>query len=146
MRHIRTSARAIIRSEDAMLVVRYRDDRGNFYALPGGGQRPGEELSSAVVREVAEETGLQVHVGPLRFVRECLAGPGSRALPADFHQVEFYFTCEILGQTPMAPALDPGQDGVEWCTVAQLRDRCFFPMALLDAISDDQKFGYLGVV
>jgi ADP-ribose pyrophosphatase YjhB (NUDIX family) len=145
--HVRTSARAIIERDGELLVVRYRDERGDWYALPGGGQRHGEGLEAALVREVAEEAGLGVRVGPLRFVRECIAGPGSRGLSPDFHQVEFFFACDLLGPAGTGQAEpDPTQVGTEWCTPAKLRERCFFPPALLDALERRQEFGYLGVV
>jgi hypothetical protein len=95
---------------------------------------------------VGEETGLHVRVGPLRFVRECVAGPDARSLPPDFHQVEFYFTCEIVGHGGAGAEPDQGQVGAEWCTVRELRGRCFFPPALLDALEAGREFGYLGVV
>jgi ADP-ribose pyrophosphatase YjhB (NUDIX family) len=143
---MRTAARAIIDRDGALLVVRYRDERGDWYALPGGAQRRGEGLVAALVREVAEETGLHVRVGPLRFVRECVAGPDARSLLPDFHQVEFYFACEIVGHGGAGAEPDPGQVGAEWCTVGELRGRCFFPPALLDALEAGREFGYLGVV
>jgi hypothetical protein len=95
---------------------------------------------------VAEETGLRVRVGPLRFVRECITPAGGRGLPPGFHQVEFYFACEVIGTTGVAAAPDAGQVGAEWCTLAELRGRCFFPAALLDALGRGEAFGYLGVV
>jgi 8-oxo-dGTP diphosphatase len=143
---VRTSARAIIERDGALLVVRYRDEQGDWYVLPGGGQRHGEDLEAAVVREVAEETGLKVRAGSLRFVRETVATPESRALPPGFHQVEFYFDCEIVSAGHCPTELDPGQVDARWHTPAELRSRCFFPQALLDAITQGTEFGYLGVV
>jgi ADP-ribose pyrophosphatase YjhB (NUDIX family) len=143
---MRTSARAIIDRDGALLVLRYRDDRGDWYTLPGGGQRDGEGLVAAVAREVAEETGLRIRVGPLRFVRECIAPDGGRGLPPGFHQVEFYFACEVVGSVGSTDEPDSGQVGTEWCRIAELRDRCFFPPALLDALERGEPFGYLGVV
>jgi ADP-ribose pyrophosphatase YjhB (NUDIX family) len=143
---LRTAARAIIERAGSLLVLRYRDGRGDWYTLPGGAQRHGEGLVAAVAREVAEETGLRIRVGPLRFVRECIAADGGRGLPPGFHQVEFYFSCEVVGPVGTADEPDPGQVGTEWCRLAELRDRCFFPQALLDALERGEAFGYLGVV
>ncbi len=149
MTTIRTSARALLRQEGRLLVIRYRDQGGDWYALPGGGQRHREGLEAALVREVAEETGASIRVGPLRFVRECIAKPGDRALPPEFHQVEFFFECtlehSVSTDTP-GQELDPGQVGVEWRGLDELRRVSFFPRALLDALERGQEFGYLGVV
>ena len=69
--------------------------------------------------------------GPLPGrARRLVHSAGRRPAP---HQVEFFFACEIVGpdDTPADP--DPGQDGVEWCSLVELRGRCFFPEPLLDA-------------
>jgi ADP-ribose pyrophosphatase YjhB (NUDIX family) len=142
---IRTSVKAIIQHDGLILVIRYHDDRGYWYTLPGGGQQQGETLIAALRREVAEETGLMVRVGSLRFVRDCLATPNSRALPPGFHQVELFFSCELESRDSRgASALDPGQVGFEWRRIEELRAVCFFPQSLLDAIEQGLKFGYLG--
>ena len=54
-----TSVGGVVIRGDAMLVVRmtYGPNRGRFM-LPGGLVDPGETLDVAVVREVAEETGI----------------------------------------------------------------------------------------
>ena len=44
---MRTSARAIIDRAGSLLAVRYQDERGDWYVVPGGGQRPGEGLAAA---------------------------------------------------------------------------------------------------
>src|SRR5438477_9067396 len=139
---VRTSARAIIREGESLLVIRYRDQRGDWYVLPGGGQRRGEGLHASLVREVAEETGAAIRVGPLCFVRECMAGPDARALPPGFHQVELFFACELVSAGTGGPLPDPGQAAVEWRTIADLRAGCFFPQALLDALDEGRPFGY----
>ena len=106
MNYVRTSARAIIQRGDELLVVRYEDEEGSWYVLPGGGQHHGESLESALLREVEEETGARIRVGPLRFVRECVAGPGGgRSMPAGFHQVELVFSCELVTPPVAAPCL-----------------------------------------
>ena len=45
-----------------LLLRRHTDDLGGgLWALPGGKQEPGEAPISTVVREVKEETGLDLH-------------------------------------------------------------------------------------
>lgn len=58
---IRPAVSAIVRDEAGHLLMIRRTDNDK-YALPGGGQDIGETLSQAVVREVEEETGVQVEV------------------------------------------------------------------------------------
>jgi 8-oxo-dGTP diphosphatase len=143
---VNTSARAIIQRDGKLLVIRYRDKDGDYYALPGGSQRHGESLTEAVVREVAEETGAIARAGALRFVRECRGSPESRSIPAELHQIELFFDCELVSDDGRATELDPGQDEALWLSIAELRSRCFFPPALLEALDQGVAFGYLGVV
>ncbi len=55
---------AIIDLENQKILLVRRSDTGSW-AVPGGYMEPGESLTEACVREVREETGLQVRVGRL---------------------------------------------------------------------------------
>lgn len=50
---------AIILNEDGHVLLQRRTDN-NQWGLPGGAIDPGEEISEALIREVKEETGLDV--------------------------------------------------------------------------------------
>jgi 8-oxo-dGTP diphosphatase len=144
---IRTSARALVLRDGALLVVRYRDARGEWFTVPGGGQRHRESLEEAVAREFAEETGARVRVGPLRYVREVMEGPHTLRLPPGFHQIELYFACELESEIEDGAACsdpDTHQVCVEWRTIEELRALAFFPQTLLEALARGREFGYLG--
>lgn len=49
----------IVQNQHVLLVQR---DQPRFWELPGGRLQPGEHPEEAVVREVREETGVQVHI------------------------------------------------------------------------------------
>ena len=55
------SVTAIVRNEDGDLLMVHKVDN-DLWALPGGAMDIGESISQAVVREVKEETGIDVEV------------------------------------------------------------------------------------
>jgi 8-oxo-dGTP pyrophosphatase MutT (NUDIX family) len=58
------SVTAIVRNDAGELLLVHKTDN-NLWALPGGGVDPGESVTMAVVREVKEETGIDVEVDDL---------------------------------------------------------------------------------
>ncbi len=63
---------AIVRGGKVLVVRRARKPALNLYTLPGGGVELGETLSEAVMREVREETGLEVEPVALTGEREVI--------------------------------------------------------------------------
>ena len=55
------SATAIVLNAAGELLMVHKTDN-NLWALPGGGMDPGESISQTIVREVKEETGMDVAV------------------------------------------------------------------------------------
>lgn len=74
-----------------MLLVKRRDVP--VWVLPGGGIDPGESPELAAVREVREESGVEV-----RIVRKVARYSPTGRLSADTH----LFECEIVGGKPVA--------------------------------------------
>jgi ADP-ribose pyrophosphatase YjhB (NUDIX family) len=64
---------AIFRDNRVLIVRRGRPPAHGLYTLPGGGVELGETLEAAIIREVREETGLEI--APLELVgfREAIA-------------------------------------------------------------------------
>ena len=65
--YMRNSVKAFIVKEEKLLTIKGIDDRGDFYLLPGGGQRPGETMIQALQRECREEINCQVEVGDIQL-------------------------------------------------------------------------------
>lgn len=87
----RLAARAIILDDARLLLVNaYAPSRGSdLWCAPGGGVDVGRSIPENLVREVYEETGLTISVGPMALVNEF------HSPKTGFHQVDLYFRCEI---------------------------------------------------
>ncbi|SPH24737.1 Nucleoside triphosphatase NudI [Defluviimonas aquaemixtae] len=79
----------IVRDGRLLLVNAYPGDRSDLWCAPGGGVEPGQSLPDNLRREVREECGLTIEVGPLALVNE-FHDPES-----GFHQVDLFFRCAI---------------------------------------------------
>ncbi|WP_417722807.1 NUDIX domain-containing protein [Salipiger sp.] len=94
----RLACRAVILHDNRLLLVNaWPGHRSDLWCAPGGGVNSGASLPDNLRREVHEETGLTVRVGPPCLINE-YHDPGS-----GFHQVEIFFRCRIE-----SGILDPG--------------------------------------
>ena len=113
----RLAARALILHQDRLLLVNaYPGARLGLWCAPGGGCEAGQSLPENLAREVMEETGLQITVGPPALVNE-FHDPDT-----GFHQIDLFFRCTITGGTLTDSWTDP--EGV-------VTDRRFFTRAEL---------------
>ena len=95
---LRNAAKALIRRDGKVLVTEYTDDKGKFYALPGGSLHPGSEtLEQALHRECLKELGTVVKIQGLTCVREYIADNHEFFAPwtAGVHHIDFIFTCGV---------------------------------------------------
>ncbi|PYE47357.1 NUDIX domain-containing protein [Paenibacillus barcinonensis] len=134
MKPIRNSAKAVIVQEGQLLLIRLKDQYGDAFVFPGGGQEKGEELKDAVARECLEEIGQAVDVGELLHIREYIGANHEFAKwDADIHQVEFYFACSLIN--PKASVFegsnpDDHQVAVEWVSLEALKDIRLYPKTI----------------
>lgn len=86
---------AIIRRDDGAILLQRRADTGNW-SLPAGAIEPGETPSQALLREVLEETGMEVAVDSIAAV---IGGHAGRVTYPNGDRVEYVvtlFNCGLL--------------------------------------------------
>ena len=97
----RLAVRAILVEAERLLLVNAWAGRTHLWCAPGGGVEPHSSLPDNLAREVREETGLPVRVGPPCLVNEFHDPEG------DFHQVEVFFRCRLEGRAAPSDWRDP---------------------------------------
>jgi 8-oxo-dGTP diphosphatase len=113
-RRIDGGVAVVVRDGDGRLLL-VKNEWSDGYVFPGGGVEPGEDWEAAAVREVREETGVEVRIDrPLRREREYYEHAESGERVRGITSVTFF-------ATPVDGACvgeDPGVDGEEIQSVA----------------------------
>jgi ADP-ribose pyrophosphatase YjhB (NUDIX family) len=87
---------AVILVEGAVLLVkRGRPPMAGQWTLPGGTVEAGETLDAALIREVREETGLHIDVGPVLEVFDRIERDAAGRVR--FHHVIIDYLCHATG-------------------------------------------------
>lgn len=102
----------VIDGESVLLVKRALPPRQGEWSLPGGRLELGESLADGVRREVREETGLEVAVGPLVEVFD-------RVHRDDTGGIRYHFVIVDFLCRPIGGSLAAGDDAAEARWVAR---------------------------
>ena len=109
----RLTARAIVKNKQGLYAVMYAQ-KFNLYSLPGGGVEDGEDILSALHREVLEETGCECdRIEELGCVLENRAH-------ADYTQKSYYYIVTTSGprrETELTEEERSNKTQVQWHTL-----------------------------
>lgn len=118
----RVAAYAVITRGDEILLCRLAPKVASreTWHLPGGGVDFGEHPADAVVREVREETGLDVTVGEIAHVASAITGePRSPR-----HAIRLYYDAVLLdplNATPVVQEVDGSTVDARWFPLEEVR-------------------------
>lgn len=140
--------------DNALLVMRRNKFGSEYYTLVGGGVEPGENLESALYREVSEETGIEITDPQLVFIEEAGKPYGT----------QFIYLCRYVGgDVALSPESDEarinelGQNTYhpQWLPVTELQSTVFLSADLKQRLirclesgqwpSPAERFGAAGV-
>lgn len=130
--HIRVSARGIVINEEKILLNEFGG--GQYYNIPGGGVEPGETVKQAVIREIFEESGLNVTVGDLIFALEYEPNNCS-FIYGKTPQISLVFRCSVDGddviKPPSVPDTNPDNPEIssecKWIPISDLEKINYVP-------------------
>lgn len=118
---IRSSA-IIIRDNNVLLMHR-RKDGDEYWTFPGGGVEEGENWETTVVREVKEETSLNVLSCELAFMNQSYEGGNEHP----FYVCEVNDSQAVLGGEEKEKSSESNFYELEWINLADLQNINLLP-------------------
>jgi 8-oxo-dGTP diphosphatase len=114
----------ILEGGRVLLVRRANEPLKGDWSLPGGAVEVGETLEAALVREVREETSLDVAVGPIVDVLDRVRRDATERV--EYHYVILDYLCRVRGGSP---ACGSDADDVRWVDRGELASYRLTPSA-----------------
>ena len=105
----------VVRDGKALIVKRAHEPRKGEWSLPGGLLELGESLPDAVRREIKEETGLDIEVGPMIETFDRVHRDDQGKIRYHFVIVDFVCWAKSGEAVPGSDA-----DGVAWVAVEEI--------------------------
>lgn len=132
----------VVNDKQEILLVKHRKGNRLYWVLPGGRLEYGETFHECAVRELKEETGLDVEIERFCFLSEAIAPDRSR------HIVNIYLKGRVVGGT-LRVGNEPVLAGVDFVPIADMERLTLFPPVgrlIIDNLGGNGESGikYLG--
>ena len=123
---------AVLIENGSVLCIRVKYDE-EFYLFPGGGVESGETLSECVVREMKEETGLDVAVEKLVYVNDWIANKETND-----RVMNMFFLVKRTGGEILQGEKDGGKvKHIEWVPLDRFEEIDFRPKTIALRLKKD---------
>ncbi len=126
----------VINSEKQILLVKHRKGTRQYWVIPGGRLEYGETFHECGVREVQEETGLDVEIEKIVFISEAIAPDRSR------HIVNIFMLAKVVGGV-LRLGNEPVLADLEFRPIAELKNATLYP-PVADQIYESLGSAFIG--
>lgn len=121
--------------DDKILLV--RQNNHPFWVLPGGTLEPDEDLAECAIRELMEETGISITVGPLLYVTNFIQ-PHRHSLDV------FFLTHFVSGEWPPHTAIPENINEMGFFSLAETQKMPLQPSHIAQRLLADWADGFKG--
>ncbi len=115
----------VTKGRDVLMIRRGKPPRQGQWSLPGGVQELGETVRETAVREVLEETGIEIALGPIADVVDSVTRDDDGRVLHHYTLVDF--SAVWVAGEPRAG--DDAQDA-RWFSLAELKAETLWPETL----------------
>lgn len=118
----------IFNNEEVVLVKRGKEPGYGKWSIPGGAVELGETLKEGLLREIREETGLEVEIGGIVDVLDWVSRDAYDRIKYHYVLVDFWCKCTYLELNPSSDVI-----GARWVQVSDVPNYDL-PSATLEVI------------
>ena len=129
----------VIKDKELLVMWRKRPEK-EYYTFPGGGVEEGEKVQDAVVRELLEETSVQVKIKKLLYHVKYSDGSEQCFYLCDYVSGEL-----ALGEFNEKLRMDQGHSLYRpmWVSLENVVDILLYPLEVRDWLIDDSEDGFI---
>ena len=110
----RIGSAAVIQKQDKFLLIeRNKENLRGYWVLPGGKVEYGENIKQTVIREVKEETNLNIELLKFLCWKEIIAPENN------YHRIVFFHLAKALNPTDLK--FDDDASDAKWLTIDEIK-------------------------
>lgn len=134
---------AILIKDDEVLLI-HRKNKKEYFVFPGGGVEEGETIEETVIREMLEETTMEIKINKLLYHHIY-----------DNNTKQYFYLCNyVKGEPKLSDDSEEKkkmQEGKEfynpkWIKIEELKNMLVYPLEIKDLLIEDYKNNFINPV